>query len=57
VASFYKLDNKGEIKEGKDADLLFLDADDNVTDFIVLGRRVIEEGNLIARGTFTSNHS
>ncbi len=57
VALFYKLENKGEIKEGKDADLLFLDADDNITDFLVLGRRVIEEGNLIARGTFTSSHS
>ena len=57
VALFYKLKDKGEIKEGKDADLLFFDADDNVTDFIVLGRRVIEEGTLIARGTFTSNQS
>jgi len=55
VASFYRLNNKGEIKEGKDADLLFLDQDLNLTDFIVLGHPVIEGGNLIAKGTFTEN--
>ncbi len=57
VALFYKLENKGEVKEGKDADLLFLDSDDNITDFIVMGRRVIEEENLIARGTFSTYHN
>lgn len=53
VALFYKLDGKGEIKEGKDADLLIFDKDFNITDFIVLGKHVIEDGNLIVRGTFT----
>jgi len=57
VATFYKLEDKGEIKQGKDADLLIFDKDLQVTDFIVLGKQVISDGTLITRGTFTSNRA
>lgn len=52
-AHFYKLDGKGEIRVGNDADLLLFDEDWNITDFFVCGRRMISEKKLIARGTFS----
>jgi beta-aspartyl-dipeptidase (metallo-type) len=51
-AHFYKFDQKGELQTGKDADLLLLDKDYNLTDSFALGRRMLAEGKLIARGTF-----
>ena len=53
VASFYKLHQKGEIKIGKDADLILLDRDYNLTDSFVMGRTMMSEGKLIAKGTFS----
>lgn len=53
-ASFYKLKTKGEIKEGKDADLLIFDREFNITDFLVKGKAMIANGKLIARSTFSS---
>ena len=53
VASFYKLHQKGEIKVGKDADLILLDKDYNLTDSFVMGRTMMTEGKLIAKGTFS----
>lgn len=55
-AFFYKLKQKGEIKVGKDADLLLFDEDYNVTDFFVRGRKMITKGKLVAKGTFSLNH-
>lgn len=52
-ALFYKLKQKGEIIEGKDADLLLFDKDYNITDFFVNGRKMISEGRLVAKGTFS----
>jgi len=52
-ASFYKLNNKGEIKEGKDADLLLFDRDFNITDFFIRGKVMIADGKLAARSTFS----
>ena len=52
-ARFYKLNQKGEIKVGKDADLLLFDKDYNITDFYVRGRKMIVEGKLVAKGTFS----
>ena len=52
-AYFYKLNQKGEIKPGKDADLLLLDSNFNLTDCFALGRRMMAEGQLIAKGTFS----
>jgi beta-aspartyl-dipeptidase (metallo-type) len=52
-ARFYKLNQKGDIKPGKDADLLLLDQNYNLTDCFALGRRMMAEGQLIAKGTFS----
>ncbi len=51
-ARFYKLHQKGEIKEGKDADLILLDQDLNLTDVIAKGRIMMTGGKLLAKGTF-----
>jgi beta-aspartyl-dipeptidase (metallo-type) len=53
VARFYKLHQKGEIKAGRDADLILLDKDYNLTDSFVMGQPMMTEGKLIARGTFS----
>ena len=52
-AHFYKLKQKGKIQVGKDADLLFFDQNYNITDFFILGKRMIDRGKLIAKGTFS----
>lgn len=52
-ASFYKLKHKGEIRPGKDADLLLLDREYNLTDVFALGQKMMAEGNLIVKGTFS----
>jgi len=51
-AIFYKLDQKGEIKEGKDADILLLDKDLSLTDSLAKGRLMMANGTLMAKGTF-----
>ncbi len=51
-AHFYKLRQKGEIKEGKDADVILLDQDLNLTDVIAKGRIMMTGGKLLAKGTF-----
>ena len=51
-AHFYKLKQKGKIQVGKDADLLLFDQNYNITDFFVLGKRMIAQGELITKGTF-----
>jgi beta-aspartyl-dipeptidase (metallo-type) len=52
-ARFYKLSQKGEIKVGRDADLILFDKDFNLTDSFARGRMMISEGKLIAKGTFS----
>jgi beta-aspartyl-dipeptidase (metallo-type) len=52
-ASFYKLKNKGEIKPGKDADILLLDKDYNLIASFALGQKTISEGRLLIKGTFS----
>ena len=52
-AHFYKLQQKGEIQEGKDADLVLFDRDYNLTDCFALGRRMMAEGKLIVKSTFS----
>lgn len=52
-AVFYRLTRKGEIKEGKDADIILLDDKDySLTDLFSKGRQLMAEGTLIARSTF-----
>ena len=56
-AIFYKLQHKGEIKVGKDADLVMFDKNLNMTDSFAKGRMMMTDGKLIARGTFSSTPS
>ena len=51
-AHFYKFDQKGEIQAGKDADMLLLDKDHNLTDSFARGQRMLAEGKLMVRSTF-----
>lgn len=51
-ASFYKLNQKGEIRAGKDADLILLDKDWNLKDSFAMGQKMMEEGKLLVKGTF-----
>jgi len=53
-ATFYKLNHKGEIRVGKDADLVLLDKDYNLTDSFAMGRMMMSDRKLIAKGTFSS---
>ena len=52
-AVFYKLRQKGEIKPGKDADLLLLDRDFNLTDSFAMGQKMMAGGKLLVKGTFS----
>ncbi len=52
-AFFYKLHQKGEIKIHKDADLVLLDKDLNITDSFARGRQMMADKKLLARGTFS----
>ena len=51
-AVFYRLVEKGEIKAGKDADMLVFSRDWILTDVLCRGRVMMREGDLLARGTF-----
>jgi beta-aspartyl-dipeptidase (metallo-type) len=51
-AAFYRLDGKGRIIPGNDADVLMLDSDYNLTDVIVKGRRMMVDGRVVAKSTF-----
>jgi beta-aspartyl-dipeptidase (metallo-type) len=53
-ARFYRLEQKGEILPGKDADVLMLDSNTDLTDVIVGGRRMMVDGEVVVRGTFAS---
>lgn len=53
AAAFYKLSAKGEIKPGKDADLTVFDGDWNLREVLALGRRMMADGTVTARGTFS----
>ena len=52
-AVFYRLARKGEIKIGKDADLLLLDKDYHLSHAFARGRMMMADGKLIAKGTFS----
>lgn len=52
-AFFYKLHQKGEIQAGKDADLVLLDKNLNITDSFARGRMMMADKKLLARGTFS----
>ena len=52
-ADFYKLKQKGKIEPGKDADLLMLDKDFNLISSFAKGRKMMAEGKLLIKGTFS----
>lgn len=51
-ARFYKLECKGEIAPGMDADLILLDKDLALKGVFARGREMMSGGRLLARGTF-----
>jgi beta-aspartyl-dipeptidase (metallo-type) len=53
IADFYKLEHKGEIKAGKDADLIFLDDQWNLIGSIAKGQKMMWGGELLVQGTFS----
>ncbi len=54
-ATFYKLEQKGKIEAGKDADLILLDKDYNLIHSLAKGRMMMSNTKLIIRGTFSSD--
>ena len=52
VADSLKLSNKGKIEEGKDADLLLLDADHKIKDVIAMGKFHVLDYQQIIKGTY-----
>lgn len=51
-AKFYKLSSKGEIKTGKDADIIILDQKYNLTHSVAKGQIMMASGEIIATGRF-----
>ncbi len=54
-AIFYKLKQKGEIKPGKDADILVLDKDLNLSASFAMGQKMMAGSKLLVKGTFSSS--
>jgi len=52
-SNLYKLDNKGEIREGKDADLIILDQNYDLTGSFARGQQMMADGQLCVAGTFS----
>jgi beta-aspartyl-dipeptidase (metallo-type) len=52
VASILKLPRKGNIAEGMDADLLFLDNELNIVHLIAKGNWVVRSGEVIRKGSY-----
>jgi len=53
AAAFYKLPAKGEIRPGNDADLAVFDSGWELRDVFARGRRLMADGKVTARGTFS----
>lgn len=54
---FYKLNQKGEIKVGKDADIILTDKDYNLTESLAKGRLMMSNRKLLVMGTFSKSIS
>ncbi|HUU39142.1 MAG TPA: beta-aspartyl-peptidase [Candidatus Desulfaltia sp.] len=53
AATFYKLSGKGEIRPGRDGDLIIFDDHLELMDVLALGRRMMAAGKVTARSTFS----
>jgi beta-aspartyl-dipeptidase (metallo-type) len=53
AADLYKLGRKGRIEPGRDADLLILDGAIGLVDVFARGRRMMADGKVLAKGTFS----
>jgi beta-aspartyl-dipeptidase (metallo-type) len=53
AAEFYKLRNKGRIVAGGDADLILLDRELGLRGVFAMGKKLMADGRLLARGTFS----
>ncbi len=53
AADFYKLGAKGRIVPGKEADLILLDRDLALKGVFARGRKLMHDGRLLVRGTFS----
>ena len=51
-ANILKLHQKGELKPGKDADVVLLDSDLNIKSVWAKGRHMVEDGVALVKGTF-----
>lgn len=51
-AKLLKLNNKGEIKEGNDADLVIMDKELKISEVFALGKLMIENAQIKIKGTF-----
>lgn len=51
-AQYYHFSQKGEIKEGKDADLILLNKDYELTDSLAMGKILMSSGKIKVKGTF-----
>ncbi|MBP1658919.1 MAG: iadA [Candidatus Aminicenantes bacterium] len=54
AADFYRLGRKGRIEPGRDADILVLDGAVGLVDVFARGRRLMADGRLLVRGTFSA---
>jgi beta-aspartyl-dipeptidase (metallo-type) len=54
AADFYKLGRKGRIEPGRDADILIVDGRFGLVDVFARGKRMVADGRVLARGTFSS---
>ncbi|MBM6838043.1 amidohydrolase family protein, partial [Clostridium saudiense] len=53
VANILKLDNKGRIIEGRDADFVIVDQESLDIDMVIAkGKIVVKKGEAVIRGTF-----
>ncbi|WP_068546058.1 beta-aspartyl-peptidase [Thalassotalea crassostreae] len=52
VAEYLRLNNKGRIVEGNDADFVVLDKDLNITDVMAMGHWHLKDGQSVIKGTF-----
>jgi beta-aspartyl-dipeptidase (metallo-type) len=53
TADFYKLERKGRIQVGQDADLVFFDDQWDLTGSIAMGQKMMWGGELLVKGTFS----